>query len=118
MVAYRALWHITPAYNVDSILIYGIEPSRSNGSHKRIWLVQWKGIVNALAHVSARHSVPVDKLVCIQVFVKPKEITHFRLSMWTSYITQKRVSRIIDGAHAIQSWDAQRKYKHRAASLF
>lgn len=111
MVAYKSLWHVTPAYNYDSIAIYGIEPMRSTGSFNRIWLCQWKGIVGALAHVSARHSVSVDRLICIKVLVKPEEVTHFRLSMWTSYINQSRIVRVIDGAHALANYEAQRKYR-------
>ena len=57
------LYHITPEYNVESIMRDGVRPDLSRGKLSASWYVTKHGIVWALAHTSLRHDLPVSNLV-------------------------------------------------------
>lgn len=54
----NTLYHVSPSKNRASILAHGLEPSLfSRGAQKKLWLVEWKEIMWALAHTAKRHGV-------------------------------------------------------------
>lgn len=112
-MSYHAFWHITPAYNADSILQFGIDPARSKGPRKFCWFVKWKGLAWALAHTSARHGIPVNQLVAIRVMVKDGQFTHHRLSMYYSAKVQRCGLIVHAGNKALNRWERQRSYYGR-----
>jgi hypothetical protein len=57
------LYHVTPEYNVESIMRDGVRPELARGKMSASWYVTKHGIVWALAHTSLRHDIPVSNLV-------------------------------------------------------
>jgi len=56
------LYHVTPNTTRDSITRQGVEPIYSRGKMRVSWWVDRSRLMWALAHVSAKHQVSVDKL--------------------------------------------------------
>ncbi len=59
----QKLFHVTPEFNLNSVLKSGIDPKRSRGKLEVSWWVNEARLTWAMAHVSARWSVPVNKLL-------------------------------------------------------
>jgi hypothetical protein len=106
---YRMFWHVTPMRNLYSILERGVDPSYAKSNRALIWFVEWKGLLWALAHVSARYGVPVNQLVAIRIQVREGQYTHHRLSMWYSNKIQKRAMFALPGDKALRRWENQRE---------
>lgn len=56
------LYHVTPNTTHDSITRQGVEPIYSRGKMRVSWWVDRSRLMWAIAHVSAKHQVSVDKL--------------------------------------------------------
>lgn len=61
-MASQKLFHISPGKNRASIAKSGVDPIWSRGKTNTSWWVDQTMIAWALAHCSARHNLPVDKL--------------------------------------------------------
>lgn len=56
------LYHISPSINDERIDAEGLDPSQSKTRALRVYAVEYDLLPWALAHVSARHGVPVSLL--------------------------------------------------------
>lgn len=61
------LYHVTPAYNVQSILKTGIDPNRSRGTMIVSWYTLEGRIEWAINHVAKRHDVDKQAVVVFEV---------------------------------------------------
>jgi hypothetical protein len=59
------LYHVTPEYNLDSIMREGIRPDLARGKMSASWYVNKHGITWAIAHTSLRHDLSVANLVVL-----------------------------------------------------
>lgn len=109
MGKHRTFWHVTPACNIDSILDRGIDPQCARSERKLMWVVEWRGLPFALAHVSARHSVSVDKLYAVRCEIRVDALKHHRLWIWYSPRRCKRGLKALRGDVALNRWEAQRQ---------
>jgi len=68
------LFHVTPAGNLRSILDYGIDPRRKYPERvgTRSFYVEENQLMWALAHMSARHVLPVTKLAVLRMNAYPE----------------------------------------------
>ena len=78
------LFHVSPAYNDDSIMSSHIDPLRSRGKRKVIWLVDHSQLMWALSHTSSRWDVPVSRLSVHEVYVTAPQISR---TCWTGVFT-------------------------------
>ena len=115
---YRTFWHCTPFYNLDSVIEKGLDPSYAKSDRKLVWFCEWRGLPHMLAHVSARHSIPVTQLVVIRIRVKEGDYTHHRLTMWYSVSVQRRGMKVLAGDKALARWEAQRATARSMASHY
>jgi len=69
------LFHVTPAANYDGIHTHGVNPACSQGRLKSSWWVEENRLLWAIAHVSARHHVPVDE---IDIWATTRDCEHRR----------------------------------------
>ena len=106
---YKTVWHCTPKWNLDSILVYGVDPTKALGNIQRSWFVQWHGLPYALAHISARHGVSVNQLAVIRLKIPESRLTHHRLAMYYSYDVERRGFRVLAGDQALDRWERQRR---------
>ncbi len=82
------LYHVSPEENAQSIDISGVLPMYSKGKMTVSWYVRRADIVWALAHMSARHNVPCDKLIVCAVVIEWKHMK--RTSRPGFYYTYER----------------------------
>jgi len=60
------LYHITTFDNLKGVLKHGVDPRKSQGKRRAIWIVDAERIPWALAHCSARHGVSVSQLAVVE----------------------------------------------------
>jgi hypothetical protein len=109
---YRTLWHITPSANVDSILIGGIDPAYDIRGKGEIWLVQWKSIAWALAHVSMRKGLPVSQLACLSVHIRGDRCIHFNRGVWKTRYPCYSIG-VYQPERVMASWESQRMFMRK-----
>lgn len=56
------LYHVSPSFNKASIEKEGVSPDYSRGRGKRCYWVTEAALMWAIAHISSRHDVPVNRL--------------------------------------------------------
>jgi hypothetical protein len=63
------VYHVTPAYNVESILSRGVDVSYTLTGIRRMWFVPARGRNWAKGHVAKRHKCPMHQLaiICVEV---------------------------------------------------
>jgi hypothetical protein len=60
------LYHVSPKHNRASIVEFGIQPTRSQGKKKIVWLVEDHYLAWAFCHISLKRKLPVsDLIVCL-----------------------------------------------------
>lgn len=103
---YMDLFHVTPEENLYSIGRYGIDPSFAIGKLKSVWMCAEPSIAWAMAHVSFRKKISVDKLAVLRVSV---EFTSLKRTAWrnvyrinenvTPYgmLTEKEIEFVLQG---------------------
>lgn len=62
----KLLFHVSPRKNRESLLRHGIDPAKSRGRHKRIWLAGHRKLVWAIMHIAKHHRCCPDSL---EIFV-------------------------------------------------
>lgn len=85
------LYHVTREHVVRNIWERGVHPEYSTGKMLVTWWVDEPEVMWALAHVSARWQLPVDRLVVIEADIPEQDIT--RWSRVGIYYTRKPVKR-------------------------
>src|SRR5690349_21819754 len=75
---WRRYYHVTHAGNIASMIDKGLDPSRSRGKIKAVWLADSKRLHWAIAHVSAKHGSPMAALWVAVVHVDPRDLKRFR----------------------------------------
>lgn len=68
------LYHVTTRYRLDLIVARGLDPYKSRGKKKVIWLVNSEKVAWAIAHVSIRHNVPVENIRIQAVYLSDQDI--------------------------------------------
>lgn len=84
---WRRFYHITPITNVDSIIENGLDPKKSRGKIKAVWLCDSKRLPWAISHVSLKQEVWIGWLWVCLVHVDPRELQHWR---WDGIYLLKR----------------------------
>jgi len=75
---WRRYYHVTHRDNVANIVIAGLDPTMSRGKHKVVWLCSVSRLPWAIAHVSAGHQWPIDRLRVLSVHVDPRSLKKWR----------------------------------------
>jgi hypothetical protein len=65
----RYLYHVTPADNLASIQLAGLDPNRATGARPLVWLVTSSMIPWATMHTCRRHRVTTGSLYVCHVTV-------------------------------------------------
>lgn len=86
------LFHVSPIINLKSILDQGVRPEYSRGKQRVSWYCDEPRLLWALAHISARYSVPVDRLV---IFALDADVETFAKTRWQG-VYQSRVARMVE----------------------
>ncbi len=77
---YLVLFHVTTRYRLDLICAKGLDPDKSTGRRKVIWLVDGSMLAWAIAHCSTRHQVGVEQLRVIKTLFMDANLKRTR---WT-----------------------------------
>ena len=82
------LYHATPRKFLQSIKAEGLQPNRSTGKRKAIWLHTASKRAWAILHTQRRHDT--DDVVVLTVKVSGRQLTHRWRGLWSfaSPITQ------------------------------
>lgn len=75
----KTVFHVTLKTNADSIITSGIDPLKSNKSHKASWFVDRYSIKWAIAHTLEKHpeATPLD-IIIFKVELKRTERKHLK----------------------------------------
>lgn len=87
------LWHATPARNLTSIRLTGLDPDRSRGRLRVIWLHTQAATPALVKLVATRHGIDLDQVVLIAVSVPRRRVRRFRRCLWycADIISQDRL---------------------------
>ena len=77
------LYHATPRTNVESILKLGLEPHRTNGKIKAVWLHTKSRREWAILHTQKRHGIGAEDIVIIAVNVPRQKLTRRWRGLWS-----------------------------------
>ena len=77
------LRHCTPVRNVRSILSRGLDPARSRGRLRAVWLHAPSKTPWAIPHVAQRHSAPEGAVVVLKVAVPRRWLSRRGKGCWT-----------------------------------
>lgn len=77
------LYHATPARNLDSIQAVGLDPNRSRGAKKEVWLHTASRREWAILHTTQRHNCEVSEVVIIEVEVPRSRLRRRWRGLWT-----------------------------------
>ena len=78
------LYHATPKRNLDSIKAVGLDPKRSRGAKKEVWLHTQSRREWAILHVSNRYKCDVNEVVIITVDVPRTKLRRRWRGIWTT----------------------------------
>lgn len=78
------LYHATPKANLDSILEHGLDPARSQGKRKAIYLHTASRREWAILHTIRRHGIGIDDVVIISVDIPRSRITRRWRGLWST----------------------------------
>ena len=78
------LHHATPAKNLDSIKAVGLDPNRSKGKRKAVWLHTRSRRNWAILHVANRHKCEVSEVAIIEVNVPRSRLRRRWRGLWTT----------------------------------
>ena len=78
------LYHATPKRNIDSIKAVGLDPNRSRGAKKEVWLHTASRREWAILHTVARHKCEVSEIVIIAVDVPRSKLRRRWRGLWTT----------------------------------
>lgn len=88
------LFHVTPDYNIESILHRGIDPDRSTGKMKVSWYVSAKRIEWAIIHTCEKKLVYPQQLLVCSVLADKSDITKFFLNGYYFTYTRYQVETV------------------------
>jgi len=69
------LYHATRENVIGAIWSEGVDPHASTGQLKVSWWVDYETVIWAIAHVSARWAIPVDKVVIVEADILPSALS-------------------------------------------
>ena len=72
------VYHATPASNVDSIELNGLDPIYSQGKLEALWFVSKSNLQWAILHTALRHNCLVSDIVVYAVCVERKSLRKTR----------------------------------------
>ena len=78
------LYHATPKANLDSIRENGLDPKRSKGAIKAVWLHTASKRDWAILHTVARHKCDISEVVIFEVNVPRTKLTRRWPGLWTT----------------------------------
>lgn len=96
------LYHVSPHFNVQSILKQGVSPSFSRGKQRVSWWCTEENLMWALAHISSRYAISTNMLA---VFVGSIDEERLVKTRWKGvYQTREAVAVAVASAakNAIQ----------------
>jgi hypothetical protein len=83
MSQYITLRHATPRTNLRSILSGGLDPARSHGARRVVWLHTPSRTAWAILHTSQRHLVNALDVAIVTVRIPRSWLTRRRRNIWT-----------------------------------
>ena len=78
------LYHATPKRNLDSIKAQGLDPNRSQGKEKLIWLHTASRRPWAILHTINRHKCELSEIAIIEINVPRSKIRRRWRGIWTT----------------------------------
>lgn len=63
----RYLFHVTTLDRVESILRGGLDPAKSKGKNRSVWMAYSLSVLYAIKHIAARKNVAINGLAIIVV---------------------------------------------------
>ena len=78
------LYHATPRRNLDSIRTTGLDPNRSQGTCKEIWLHTRSRTPWEILHTINRHKCDISEIVIIQCHVPRGHLRRKWRGIWTT----------------------------------
>ena len=78
------LYHATTAKNLDSIKAVGLDPNRSLGARKEVWLHTASRSDWAILHVVQRHKCDINEVAMITVDVPRSKLRRRWRGIWTT----------------------------------
>ena len=97
------LYHATPKANLDSIRTDGLDPNRSTGAIKAVWLHTASKRDWAILHVSNKHKCDVNEVVIITVDVPRSKLTRRWRGIWLTPETLTEFASITNACEFTQS---------------
>ena len=99
------LYHATPKANLDCIRREGLDPNRSQGKLKVVWLHTQSRRDWAILHTSMRHKCDISEVAIIEVNVPRSKIRRRRRGLWTTPepISTTEFGRIADASEFAES---------------
>lgn len=78
------LFHVTPRFQVESILKYGIATCLATGRKEVVWLCDAARLPWAVAHVAAHKGQRIEDMSILHVNVNGMELKKVRTGVYTS----------------------------------
>ena len=76
------LWHATPRFNLPSIRAEGLDPERSRGRLRVVWLHAATLSADLVELVAVRHGVWPDQVALVAVSVPRSRLRRWRRCLW------------------------------------
>ena len=97
------LYHATPRRNLDSIKAIGLDPNRSQGKEKAVWLHTASRREWAILHTASRQNCDVSEVVIIAVDVPRSRLRRRWRGLWTTPEALTEFSGITDAREFTKS---------------
>ena len=76
------LRHATPTGNLESILSAGLQPDRSRGKRKAVWLHSPSKTTWAILHTMKNHAVTMEAITVIELDVPRSWLVRAQKGLW------------------------------------
>lgn len=97
------LFHATSVSNLESIQAEGLDPGRSKGKMRVVWLHTMSRREWAILHTQQRHNCSLDEIVLIEVDVPRSKLCRRWRGLWTCDQNISQFSRVTMAAELAQS---------------
>ena len=97
------LYHATPKANLASITATGLDPNRSRGKEKAVWLHTRSRREWAILHTSTKHKCDVSEVAIIEVDVPRTKLRRRWRGLWSTAIGITEFGRVSSASEFTKS---------------
>ena len=97
------LYHASPKHNLESIKTTGLDPDRSTGKEKAVWLHTRSRRDWAILHTCTRHKCDPSEVIIIAVDVPRSRLRRRWRGLWTTPETLTEFASITDAREFTES---------------